>query len=65
MKTYIVAYVVEHDGGILIDSYSVFCDGSKKKNKKEAKQLYKTLLKDPSTYSVNICKITKTTEHYE
>ncbi len=57
MKSYLVAYTIND-----VDHYVIFCDGN---NKKKAKKFYKKLLKREDLYCANICKIKKTTEHYE
>lgn len=65
MKTYIVSYMLEREDNTFHDGYTVFCELSKKKNKKAAKRYYKDMLKREDLYSINISRLTKSTEHYE
>lgn len=59
MKTHIVAYMTESKEDGFTDHYLVF------PNKNKAKKKYKKLLKQEDVYTVNLCKLKKTTEHYE
>ena len=61
MRTYIVCWTYTSRRR-LVDEYEVFCED---KPKKKAKKKYKEPLKDSKVYCVNICKLKKTTEHYE
>lgn len=65
MKTYIVCYMLEGPEGHFTDGYVPFMDKSRKKNKKAAKKYWKKMLKREDLYSINICKLVKSSEHYE
>lgn len=45
------------------DHYQVFVDDSKKQNLKDAEARYKQLLGSDDVYSVNLCKIIKSSDY--
>lgn len=61
MSTWLVAYVKDK-GGKKVSDYIIFCDSTPYT---KAKKFYKKLIKEEDTYTANMCKVKKTTEHYE
>ena len=61
MKSYLIAYSIIRKEKVT-DHFAVFSD---KHKKRKAKKLYKIVLRRADLYTANMCKIKKTTEHYE